>query len=635
MKKLWLILLAVTLCLTMVYGKAQAQPVTVATGTMGDVLLFPLYDVRDTAERTDGWQNYFVIENTTGLWTAVHLRFRAWRKSIEVYDHIILLSPFDVFWAVIEQDATGNVEIWSDDTQTCLNSGLIWAPDTHWSTTFQTFLLEDCGYTAAYLGALADPSTLQEEMQAGSVEIIGLFQLDDPLVTLAEDTHNLAEVVADVYNDGHAGTINVYDVINALFYDYNTAAAPGPNGVPFLPDWPAAIQDGSNLVTILGPGVAPFTELPPLGVQRWGLDCPNVLAAAMLMGDATTGRYEMANFLALEDFRTPNWPGLVLPAIAGGIAKRDAYPFGAILFDTDQMFWLTWNAAGPAPYVNENWATTVGPGLRDGDDIDPIAGMGNEGFLWVPWAANDSWSLDDVENALWKVNMWYHYFDGAYGANYTTDVVIEFPTKHYHYFFRDFNHWNWDGCAGAAFGTIQAYWENLLDYRGGLSYAGYNFLVDWAVDECIGKNPTGMSIADWFVAGYANGPINAGTFVWDMDQNSPQPAPGEPPPGSPWHPVWIAAQPIPHEVNIVRLGMAAGTGTGINEAYGILDLPPTYTMGQFNISNPVLANGDRFWAPHAWWNAFPYILPPNGVVIHQLQYAVGAARSTMSPWHHD
>jgi hypothetical protein len=443
MKKLWLILLAVTLCLTLGYGKAQAQPVTVAPGTMGDVLLFPLYDVRDTAERTDGWQNYFVIENTSGLWTAAHLRFRAWRKSIEVYDHIILLSPFDVFWAVIEQDATGNVVIWSDDTQTCINSGLIWAPDTRWSTTFQSFLLEDCGFT------VAAGYNLQDEMQAGHVEIIGLWQLDDPVATLAEDTHVLAEVVNNVYNDGHAGAINVYDVLNALFYDYNTAAVAGPNGIAFAVDWPAPIQDLSNLPTILGPGVAPFTELPPLGVQRWGIDCGNVLAASMLMGDATNGRYEMANFLALADFRTPDWV-LPLPALPfAGIPKRDGYNFGGIFFDTDQMFWLPWDMAGPAPYLNENWATTIGPGLRDGDDFDVLPGMGNEGIGWVPWNSNDSWSLDDVENALWKVNMWYQYFNGAYGAAYTTDVVLTFPTKHYHYFFRDFNHWNWDGCAVA------------------------------------------------------------------------------------------------------------------------------------------------------------------------------------------
>lgn len=631
MKKIGLILLAVTLCLTLGYGKAQAQPVTVATGTMGDTLLFPLYDVRATPDRTDGWQNYFVIENTSGLWTAVHLRFRAWRKSIEVYDHIILLSPFDVFWAVIEQDANGNVEIWSDDTQTCINSGLIWADNpppanTRWSTTFQTFLLEDCGFTAAAGYNLQD---LQDEMQAGHVEIIGLWQLDNPVATLAEDTHVLANVVNNVYDDGHAGAINVYDVLNTLFYNYNAPAPAGPNGIAFAVDWPFPVQDGSNLPTIQG-----VAEVPPLMVPRWGLDCPNVLAAAMIMGDATNGRYEMANFLALADFRTRDWV-LPLPAAPfAAIPKRDNYNFGGIFFDTDQMFWLPWDMAGPAPYLNENWATTIGPGLRDGDDLNVLPGMGNEIINWVLWNANDSWSLDDVENALWKNNMWYHYFNGAYGADYTTDVVLTFPTKHYHYFFRDFNHWNWDGCAWAPFGTIQGYWENLLDYRGGTSYAGYNPLVDWAVEECLGLNPTGMSIERWFSANYANGPIMAGSWVWDMDENTIGPVPGEPPPGSPWHPIWIAAQPIPHEVNLIRLGMATGTGAGITDAYGILDT--AYTMGQFNIVNPALTNGDRNWVgPHPWWNAPNYILPPTGVVIFQLEYAVGTMRSTMSPWHHD
>jgi hypothetical protein len=79
--------------------------------------------------------------------------------------------------------------------------------------------------------------------------------------------------------------------------------------------------------------------------------------------------------------------------------------------------------------------------------------------------------------------------------------------------------------------------------------------------------------------------------------------------------------------------MATNTGAGITDAYGILDT--AYTMGQFNIVNPALTNGDRVWAPHLWWGAPNYILPPTGVVIFELQYAVGVMRSTMSPWHHD
>jgi len=635
MKKILLILLAVTLCLTLSYGKAEAQPVTVAPGTMGDVLLFPIYDVRDIAGRSDSWQNMIVVENTSGLWTAAHLRFRSWRKSIEVYDHIILLSPFDVFWAVIERaDAAGitssgwayaanDVLIWSLDAQTCLNSGLIYPPDTTWVEVFQEFLIDDCGYTPAYLAALANPSTQQQEIQAGHIEIIGLWQLEDangvialPPTSIAEDTHVLANVVADVYDDGHAGNINVYDVANALFYDYNTVAVPGPNGIPFAPDWPIPVQVGGlGLATIAGVELAPV----PGAFQRWGLDCRNVLAAAMQMGDVQTGQYELANFLALDDFRTYNWAALpTLPAVPNNF-HRDGYNWGAILFDTDTMFWLPWSYAAPAPYLNYNWATTVGPGLRDGDDLI-INTAANVDPLVVD-IINDRWSLDDVDTALWKNNMWYHYWNGAFGVNYDTDVAVTFPAKHEHYFFRDWVWWNMPAAPGPFALTpagVTAYWTALDIYRGA------------------NAEGSGFPIADQFMAAYQNGPVNAGAWVFDMDQNTPGPAPGEPPPGSPWHPVWVVAEAIPHEVNLIRVGMANGTGAGITDAYGILDT--AYTMGQFNIANPALTTGDRLWvgAPIGYLYGAPnYIHPPIGLVRFQLQYGAGLVRSTMAWWHND
>lgn len=631
MKKILLILLAVTLCLPIVYGKASAQ-VFVEAGTMGDMLLFPLYDVRPLQIRSNGWQNMIVLENTSGLWTAAHLRFRSWRKSIEIYDHIILLSPYDVFWLVIERATTegtttdgepytaGDVLFWSLDTRTCLNSGLIYppAPDgTLWLTRGQEFLLEDCGFTAA------NGYDVQAEMQAGHVEIIGLWQLDDPAATLAPDVHFLADpvtgapwVVNDVYNDG-MGVINVYDVMNGLFYDYNTAAAPGPNGIAFLPDWPTAIQDPAWAI----PTIAGGAELPMLP-QRWGVDCGNVLAAAMQMGDVATGQFQLANFAALDDFRTENWTPGPAPAVAN--LHRDGYDFGGIFFDADTMFWYPWSWAAAAPYVNYNWATTVGPGFRDGDDfiLNTVAlpDLGNP-IAPAPSPINDRWSLDDVDTALWNQNMWYHYWNDAFGAVYDTDVAITFPAKHEHYFFRDWPWWNMPNVAprpgrvtgglyAANSAGVQLYWTDLGLYREDI----------WWI----------------FLGTWDNGPVDAGAYVWDMDQNKPGPEPGTPPPGSPWHPVWSTPQPIPHEVNLIRVGEATGSGSGITDAWGILDT--TYAMGQFNISNPALRNGQRECinpgATYLYFSA-PYVLPPIGIVQFQLQYGAGLVRSAMAWWHFD
>jgi hypothetical protein len=663
-KKLLILFMAVGLCLTFGLGTAKAIPAYTSEGGIGDLLFFPLYDVRPQADRTANWQNYITIENTSQMWTAAHLRFRTWRKSIEVYDHIILLSPYDVFYLVVERQADGSVNLWSRDTQTCINSGLIWADnappaDTVWTTPLQTYLLEQCGFTQA---AGYD---LNEELQAGYVEVIGLWQLstiapaNDAIGNYIipnpnEDTHVLANVVRDIYNDGHLGAINVFDVLEALFWDRNNAPGAGIYaGLPAQPDWPLhgppAHQDVVNRVTTIAGAAERGLDL----AQRWGIDCQNVLKAEMVMGDATTSQYEMANFFALADFRTENWTSAAGVGTARQAAlHRDTHNFGAIVFPTDIMFWLPYDrnatAAGAGvgmdPYINENWATTVGPGIRDGDDWNQtrrgvaVAGMNN----WnvnslaavlpsVAWF-NDIWSMDDVERVLMKNRIWYQYFNNAFGANYTTDVNLTWPTKHYHWFFADWTFWNdsdivpgfanpypfglgaYPWVPTAAFASVNAYWNDVQTYRSA------------------NADRAGQSIAARLLNTYLNGPIEAGVTIWDMDENTA--AGGEPPPGSPWVPT--APQRIPHEVNIIRVGAAAGTGTGITEANGVMNT--TYDMGQFAIGAITLINGQRFTPLHPLYDQDgdsveePYLLPPIGVMMFDLRYGTRDYRSTMAPW---
>lgn len=636
-KKLLVLTLAVGLCLTFGLGKANAFMQT-ADGQPFDLGYFPIYDVRDTAERTDGWQNYLTIQNTSNQWVAAHLRFRTWRKSIEVYDHIILLSPFDVFYIVIERQADGSVELRSSDTATCLNSGLIFPGQTDWSTPLQTYLLEQCGYTAA---AGYD---LNEELQAGYVELIGLWQLSRTLpgIAQAEDVHTLATVVNDLYNDGSPGNINVFDILEALFWDWNSAAAGPYVGLPAQPDWPfigpPVHQDAVNNITLIQ-GLAEDPNWPPAGPgqPRYGLDCPNVLLANMAMGDATTGQYEMANFFGIRDFRTENWR-VGGPPLAPGI-HRDTHDFGAILFPTDVMSWLPWDrnglAVGIDPYLNENWATTVGPGTRDGDDLNvdrtgaAVAGMVNLG-LGVVQHFNDHWSLDDVERLFDKAAIWYNYFNDAFGAAYQTDVVLTFPTKHYHWFFADWQFWN-DSFTGpppfntpyvaypwvplAPFATLGNYWAAVQGYR--------------SLDAEPDGAPANGSIATRFETVYANGPIEAGVTIWDMDQNTI--IGGQVPPGSPWVPV--VPQRIPHEVNIISVGAAAGA-TGIEEATGILDT--AYTMGQFSIWGATLQTGTRGGQiGHPLYATVLYDIPEIGVMIFDLNYSGADYRSTMVPWNYE
>jgi len=257
MKKLLLCLIAIAMSIGFALTPASAVEIDqgfdphypymwVDPGGIGDLLLFSLYDVRPVDGRGPFWENYIAIENTSGKWTAFHLRFRAWKKSIEVYDHVILLSPYDVFWMTLslasevgdttypcddaqecpngfERYEAGDVLMYSGDLETLYNSGLIYEKlsQTYWLDKFQDSLLVFNGFDSG-----PDGSAPKSEMQAGYIEAIGLWQLSIP--SGDEDTHELSEVVTDVHPDpvvggvDLAGTININDALDALMYRFLT-----------------------------------------------------------------------------------------------------------------------------------------------------------------------------------------------------------------------------------------------------------------------------------------------------------------------------------------------------------------------------------------------------------------------------
>ncbi|RLC18981.1 MAG: hypothetical protein DRI57_07755 [Deltaproteobacteria bacterium] len=632
-RKFWIVLIAITLALPLVCGQAGAA-VEVANGGIGDVLLFPLYDVRDVPnERTDGWQNYVVIENTSANWTAFHIRFRTWRTCIEVYDHVILLSPYDVFhFTVMRASGEGttsrggayienDVILTSSDVNTLRNSALITSTQTSWTEKLSQKGLEDQGFTEPIYD-------LQEELQAGYIEAIGLWQLENPYADdNREDEHTLARVVSGrVYNYQNTDT-DVNDVLDALFYAVTDVS--DPKNAPI--DWPNNIQ-----IT----GVERGTD----NNDRQGSDCGNVLTGALEMGDIQTGRYELESAVALMDFRTDN-----VDPLNPTNFHRDGYNGGAIVYPVGTMWWFKKSDdadddgydSKPVPvppyYLNESWATTVGAGLRDGDNI--AVGLTANAENITPNSVdpynnnstfNDIWSLDEVEFALEKSSIWSHYFTGSPfdGASLNTDIVITFPTKHYHHFFVDWPYWDGGLVSGNA--TITDYWDDVIRYR---SYTRTRYQTI-----------------------YSNGPIRpSGVTIWDMEQNYP----GDPiittnvenPPPSPWTPTWpddVPEKTIPHEVNIIRVGQASGTG--INEANWLLNT--SYSAGHLNIGRFFLTRGDRetgFNAAntHTIYGFVDddavYELPPIGMAIFTHTYGTGltddegcayVTRSSMNEWHY-
>lgn len=682
MKKLAVILVALTLCVGLGYGQALAQATNqmkIDPGTIGDLLLFAPYDVRAVDGRTAAWQNFLVIENTSDKWTAFHLRFRSWKKSIEVYDHVILLSPFDVFWAVIQLASDsgttregnhsgvypagsnhaykeGDVLLWSYDYETCYWSGLTYEDATvgngisaptgwYWMTRFQYDLLDDCGFITSgatfaddYAGVTAAE---QAEAQAGEFEAIGLWSLANPYAPSA-DTSDLWQVVTNVYPDNNTRgepAINVFDVMNSLYYQYS-ALSPAESRA-----------DGLQVGTVIINDVENGTD----NQLRAGLDCGNVLAGAFSMGDTTTGRFSLSNMVAISNFRTTR------AVDANAPLHRDGVPGGYIVFPIETLFW-SWDATldnGRIPYyVNENWATTVGPGLRDGDDWNGERQLSGGCQPYTIQDFNNMWSLDELETVLANNEIWYHYFNNAFNSEYTTDVVIGFFGKHYHYFFADWPYWTVNAAPyGGSITTQALYWRALYDYRGARGAAKIGGATSFrdVEDECNTLN----TIAEWFQHKYANGKVQAYSYIWDMEENKPTTQQDfQPPPGSPWHPAPPpSSRYIHHEVNIIRVMAPTPTTTGaITDANGFLTNPPgfQYEAGHFALTGVALVNGQRAsgtpsipGAPQSHYGQLDttdyqqsYFLPSIGVVIFDVNYAnqsvtsIDLYRSAMAPWHY-
>jgi hypothetical protein len=630
LKKAGVVLMALALFTAFGYGSAWAQDPTVdvTRGGLGDGLLFDLYDVRpEDTLRSANWQNYFVIENTSGNWTAVHLRFRSWKKSIEVWDHVILLSPRDVFWAVIQRAteagttsdgdayAEGDVIIWSTDEETINNSGLVYGA-TEWTDAFRTDLLVECGYDDD-----------QTEIQAGYVEVIGLWQLSVPLYYQLgwEDTHDITKIVGNLYSE-YLGTdyINVYDLLEAGWAAWSSPSVA-------VQTWPAG--------AVIGDGAAEFgTD----NFTRTFMDCGNILAGSLERGDLDTGRYEMGNFVALQDFRTQTTE----VSIETSNIHRDGSWLGAIMFPAQMLprRWVPFNEPKPnpynvglggqymppalrlgdAPYVNESYSSTIGPGWRDGDDSWQNNAPCPVGLTGIA-RHNNIWSLDDVEAVLQPGNLWNHYYNAHNGVDYWSDLVLTFPTKHYHWLFATFPWWNDGGLATRCFGNPAPLYDNDS--------------FDW--EEYLTRVLAFRgSVADDLEYDFDNGRIGAFRLIWNMEQDLPVPGPPQPSPRPPQFDPWI-----PHEVNIISVGddtSRPGYNTGIHEGDPVLTT--AYGDGQFTIGPFWLKKGDR----NIGWDAAPghpiygyvnpyqdslYLLPPIMEIIFTHAYTGFdvAIRSTCTP----
>ena len=458
-KKLGLIFVAMVMCVAISYGQAKA--IEIAPGGIGDELN-GLYNLRLDAGTS--WQNFIVIENTSGNWTAAFLSFRAHKCSVEVWDKVILLSPYDVFWLALENDDDGAIKMWSTDADTLFNSALPMV-DGVWTDYLSRDLMDEVG----------DDSSLD----FGHFEVIGMFQLAfyDGYQGAA-DLDKLSLIVKDLYPMYDPdGRINVMDVLSAAYYEFDEVGDPGDGWLTRNPD-ELLIND---------------EEAPNKLHQRMVIDCGNVLTGNFIWGDLISAEMGMENMIASRNFRLDDGDTGDLPEWS--VIHRDGHYSGAIVFHPRNVCPFLepdcWDNS-PAFYLNPDWASQVGPTLRDGDALEagfPVVCCGR---------FNDIWSHYDVDIAYDKAEIWYNYFQESpfdAGETYTTDVVLAFKTKYLNSVKCNFTYWDERGYV-----TLAQYYVAVANDRSGMCNEDkicFKVTV-WDMDELeVPENPQKPSPCVW------------------------------------------------------------------------------------------------------------------------------------------
>ncbi len=371
-------------------------PLILNHGNTGDALFGELYRavVNDTIGGAGpvNYVTYISIENTSGNWVAAHVRLRSGRFSIEVIDFPILLSPHDVFWFQFEvvpgaliTDPPSAVKIWSMDKDTIEKSGLpsltgaVYDSDTgELVLTLQPYILEQ-------FVSMSDDYKTVLELTQGYVEVFGLFALNFPATRAVNPDHDFYDVMAQLWTD---------DIGDAV---------PAGTGAP-------SYCENSTL------GMDPIYRIPAIDVGK-------VLTGHVFMGDFTNGLYAGYTMKAIKDFRSP----ALQTTAATGIDRRDFFirgiNNGGVVALPINPATILYAYGTDAAYLEPDWATSFGPTWNDGDNT-----------LGTPVSAVDSFSLDEVDDALVKQRLDSTYFNSGFALTYTV-VTVTAPTKYLHYFY--------------------------------------------------------------------------------------------------------------------------------------------------------------------------------------------------------
>ena len=507
MKKLLIVSLVMLFGMGMMAGNARADnydptgapgapPLVQLGGTLwnhggiGDALYGQMYRavIGDTVSDPFRFVTYISIENVSNNFVAAHVRLRSGRYSIEVRDFPILLSPRDVFWFQFEvvPDLSGGIEsvrIFSHDAETLASSGL--STTGEWVVNLDAALLNQ-------FDTLYPEGAPLEELTQGYIEVFGLFECTSNqgltlpnIMTQLWSTRNVAGLAAFTADSPRwqypmdvkkslAGHVFLGDFTNGLYMGYPMHA----------------IKDfRTNDTTVSFP--APGRNQP---IHR-DIDAQKATSTGAIIALRTLP------LAAPATARLPNVPG----DLGGQNAVGAWYEAGCILYSF---------GGNDLAYSDPDWATSFGPTWNDGDDL---TGLG----IWP----HDSWSLDEVDDALVKQRVQSTYFNGGFSDQTFTLLSLTFPTKYLHLFY------------DAPSGLVDA--DTLMPLGDTADGAFGSRRFGWPVGHQPGGQRTIRAQMD--IEKYT-GVVNARASAWDLAENRP----GD---FSPY--TWLT---LPYEVNFLPIG---------------------------------------------------------------------------------
>jgi len=419
MSKRWMLLafMVISLVFMGMSNGAHAQ-VYVSNTDAGQVIIFPYYDVTKDANCVA-----YSIVNTSCMWIQGHLVFREAKKSIEVLDMDVILSPHDVFVFYVVPNVYGgqpgmyspdpntlaysceffkNVSTWGEGAFVTDESGDLCDPEIakHVGVAFKTVRLEAVGF---------DKDAAAEMIKKGYIEFV------------------VEGAIEDAWMDFNGDHVNDFVSLNeAVRYDNmgvgkqvgqsDPCDAPGNTDVDHcaFPGFSVSSMDTCREIsTPTNPvfGTIHYVDLSTFtgyGQNAFQLACWRV---------PDDGAHH------IDDGYIP--PDLTVPSgLTRGLLLHDDWLLGA----SDET--------EGNPFFRPDWATTRGPTIAFGNDYDDYAvGDTFQTLLYDVWG-----SVNEIENAL--VNAKAPALLGRFISYQALDVVgstvtqaqFTFPTKYFHFY---------------------------------------------------------------------------------------------------------------------------------------------------------------------------------------------------------